>query len=324
MEVAAPAYFGGFMFKALLCGCFLSVSLAAQTIAGAGYMVPGPVSVAPGHILTFFVDGIGTTGIAATLRQFSDVAAPVIDVQPIFTCSPILPQTSCGSLVGVTVQIPYELVPACPLCAIPVALLTELIVSGNGHSAAIQLNAVADQVHVLTACDIVLNKSGSLALNNNGGLPCSSIVTHADGTMVTATSPANPGEELIAWATGLGATNPRAVTGQAAIKPLPTAATLGIHFNYAVNALATKPRPAIVVAPTPAPAYSGLAPGFVGLYQINFVVPPGPSNGIARCASPGTYAAGSNPVLSNLTVSFGGGFSFDGAGICVATQIPVD
>jgi len=29
-------------------------------------------------------------------------------------------------------------------------------------------------------------------------------------------------------------------------------------------------------------------------------------------------------VLSNLTVSFGGGFSFDGAGICVATQIPVD
>jgi uncharacterized protein (TIGR03437 family) len=312
------------MFKALLCSCSLSVCLAAQTIAGAGYLVPAPVSVAPGQILTFFVDGIGATGITATLRQGSDVLAPVIDVQPIFTCSPVLPQTSCGSLVGVTVQIPYELTPACPLCANPLALLTELLVSGNGNSAVIQLNAAADQIHVLTACDIVLNKSGSLALNNNGGLPCSPIVTHADGTMVNASSPANPGEELVAWATGLGATNPPATTGQAAVKPLPTAETLGINFNYAVNALPTKPRPPIVVAPTPAPAYSGLAPGFVGLYQINFVVPPGPLNGIARCALSGTYAAGSNPVQSNLTVSFGGEFSFDGAGICVATQIPVD
>ena len=312
------------MLKAILCACFLSACLAAQTIAGSGYVVPAPVSVAPGQILTFFVDGIGTTGITATLRQGSDVTAPVIDVQPVFTCSPVLPQTSCGSLAGLTVQIPYELKPACPLCATPFVLLTELIVSGSGHSAVIELNAVADQVHVLTVCDIVLNKSGSLALNNNGGLPCSPVVTHADGTMVTAASPGNPGEELTAWATGLGATNPPAATGQAAANPLPAAQTLGIDFNYTVNALATKPRPPLVVGPTPAPAYSGLAPGFVGLYQINFIVPAGPPNGIARCAATGTYAAGSNPVLSNLTVSFGGGFSFDAAGICVATRIPVD
>jgi uncharacterized protein (TIGR03437 family) len=56
------------------------------------------------------------------------------------------------------------------------------------------------------------------------------------------------------------------------------------------------------------PLYSGLAPGYVGLYQINIVVPPPP---------PDTPAC-SSTVQSNLTVSVGGTASFDGAGICVA------
>jgi uncharacterized protein (TIGR03437 family) len=69
---------------------------------------------------------------------------------------------------------------------------------------------------------------------------------------------------------------------------------------------------------------AGVAAGFPGLYQINFVVPPDPQNGISQCSLPGTYGPRSNRVISNLTVSFGGSFSFDSAGICVVTQIPVD
>jgi uncharacterized protein (TIGR03437 family) len=314
------------VLKALSCGFFLSICLAGQTITGAGYTAPAPVSAAPGQILTFFVDGIGTTGITAFLHQGAAIPAPVIDVRSIPTCSGIaIPaQNTCGALTAVTVQIPYELSVLCPLCANPVFLFTELVILGNGQSAAIELNGLADQVHVLTSCDIVLNAHGYVAPNNTNGLPCPPMVTHADGALVTASKPAKAGEELTAWTTGLGATNPPATTGQASTKPLPTAQTLGISFNYTVNALATKPRPPFVSAPTPAPVYSGLAPGFVGLYQINFVVPAAPPNGIAQCAPPGTYAAGSNAVLSNLTVSFGGGYSFDGAGICVVTQIPVD
>jgi uncharacterized protein (TIGR03437 family) len=325
-RVADRAVYPLFQYTFLLCAFSIPAFLTAQDIAGAGYTVPAGVSVAPGQILTFFVDGVGTTGITATLQQGVATSAPVINVQPVFTCNPILPQTTCGSLVAVTVQIPYELTPSQPcttVCPV-VAVLTELMVTGNGNTAAIQLNPFTDQVHVLTACDIVMNPSGSVALNNNFGLPCSPIVTHASGAAVSATSPASPGEELIAWTTGLGATNPAAVTGQPAKVPLPTAQTLGINFNYTVNALATKPRPATVSGPTLAPAYSGLAPGFPGLYQINFVVPAGPPNGIAQCSLPGTYGPGSNPVISNLTVSFGASASFDGAGICVATQIPVD
>jgi uncharacterized protein (TIGR03437 family) len=58
----------------------------------------------------------------------------------------------------------------------------------------------------------------------------------------------------------------------------------------------------------PGPLYSGLVPGYVGLYQINFIVPPPPA-GTQSC---------SGTVQSNLTVSVGGLASFDGAGICVA------
>lgn len=313
------------MFKFILFAFSIPAFIAAQTITGAGYTVPAPVSVAPGQIVTFFADGIGTTGIKATLQQGSAVPAPIINVQPVFTCSPILPQTTCGSLVAVTVQIPYELTPPCVACASPITVLnTTLNITGNGLTLTIQLNAFTDQVHVLTVCDIVMNPSGTVSLNNNFGLPCSPIVTHANGTAVSATSPANAGEELTAWTTGLGATNPPAVTGQASKVPLPTAQTFGINYNYTVNALATKPRPGFIPAPTLTPVYSGLASGFAGLYQINFVVPAGPPNGIAQCALPGTSIAGTNAVQSNLTVSFGGGFSFDGAGICVVTRIPVD
>lgn len=308
------------MFKALSCGFFLCTFASAQTISGAGYLAPAPVSAAPGQILTFFVEGINPTGITAFLHQGAAIPAPVIDVRSISTCIGIAfpAQNTCGALTAVTVQIPYELSVLCPLCAAPL-IFTELVVLANDQSAAVELNGLADQVHVLTSCDVLLNAPGYVAPTNTSGLPCPPMVTHADGTLVTASKPANPGEELTAWATGLGATNPPATTGQASTKPLPTAQTLGINFNYTVNALATKPRPAFVSAPTLAPAYSGLAPGFLGLYQINFVVPPGPANGIARCATPGT-----NAVQSNLTVSFGGAYSFDGAGICVATQIPVD
>ena len=312
------------MFKALSCGFTLCAFASAQTITGAGYAAPAPVSAAPGQILTFFVDAIGTSGITAFLHQGAAIPAPVIDVRAIPTCSGIaIPaQNTCGALTAVTVQIPYELSVLCPLCAAPVFLSTELVILGNGQSAAIELNGLADQVHVLTSCDLLVNAHGYVAPENTSGLPCPPMVTHADGTLVTASQPADPGEELTAWTTGLGATNPPATTGQASPKPLPTAQTLGINFNYTVNALATKPRPAFVTAPILAPAYSGLAPGFVGLYQINFVVPPGPANGISRCAAPGKFLT--NAVQSNLTVSFGGAYSFDGAGICVATQIPVD
>ena len=289
-----------------------AVPLAAQSgnVVGAGYQAAAPVSAAPGQILTFFVDTPATKGIQATLRQGTDQTAPILDVRQVSTCPGIVTvtvvgQPSCSTLAAVTVQIPNSLIPNCPVCARPADLPAMLLLSVGGNTpTAISLNAQPDQIHILTACDAAALPPGVPPQANTSGLPCLPMVTHANGTLVSASTPANIGEEVVAWASGLGVANPPA---------------LDLDFNYRVNALATKP---FGNRPLPAPVFAGPAPGFPGLYQINFVVPPEPVAGTPRC--PLTFAAGGNYPRSNLTVSFGGQTSFDGAGICVATRVPVD
>jgi uncharacterized protein (TIGR03437 family) len=165
-------------------------------------------------------------------------------------------------------------------------------------------------VHILTVCDSVL--PGGLGYSPIGGLPCQPMVTHTNGTLVSNTAPAAVGEELVAYAVGLGATNPAASSGQPASKPLPAAESFMVDFNFHPNALAAKP----VSTSSATPLFAGLTPGYPGLYQINFVVPQLPS-GVVPCAS-GTATATEDVVSTNLTVSVGGATSFDGAAICVS------
>ena len=317
------------MFKLVFCGIFFGNSLLfSQSVILSGYTAPAPVSVAPGQIATFYVQlpgGVSANIIGITLQQFNtNTNVPVQSLRTISECPDAIAtsQPACASLLAITVQIPYELVPFCPLCARPVSATPPMLIVNQGGQppAVIELNPLADQVHVLTACDVAL---GMARQPNYTGLPCTPLVTHIDGTLVSASSPANFGETLTAWVFGLGQTNPAASTGQAA-KTAPAAETFNLDFNYSVNALATKP---VQTSPDRIlihPLYAGLAPGYVGLYQVNFTVPQGAQNGIAHCVLPGAFAAGSNAPQSNLTVTIAGQFSFDGAGICVNTLIPVD
>ena len=183
------------------------------------------------------------------------------------------------------------------------------------NPSAMELNPLADAVHILTACDVAVGAPGP-GQPNLTGLPCVPLVTHAAGSLVSASSPAKMGETLTAWAFGLGATNPPATTGKIATEA-PVTGKIYLNFNYSVNALATKPVPVEPDQVPGVPLFAGLAPGYVGLYQVNFTVPAGAQNGIAPCSAPGTVAPGGTPVQSNLTVSIGGLYSFDGVGICV-------
>jgi uncharacterized protein (TIGR03437 family) len=303
----------------------VAIPQSANTVFGSGYSLPLPVFAAPGGITNLFVQGVGNSlagpvtasslplpdtlaGISVTIEGTvagHALVAPILAVRPISTC--VNPPTlgACGRYTAITVQIPFEFGPSLPT-TVPNA--GRLVVSENGVAGGpFEIWPGNDRVHVLTACDFPAG-CGS-------GNP---LVTHSDGTLVYVNSPAKPGEELVMYALGLGATNPSVATGQAS--PSPAAVTreqFQLSFDFAAN---TPPSDRLVVPPECAtlptcpltqPRFSGLTPGFAGLYQVNFIVPTPP---------PGTPPCNNNTTpASNLTVSLIGE-TFDGACICVDTS----
>jgi uncharacterized protein (TIGR03437 family) len=104
----------------------------------------------------------------------------------------------------------------------------------------------------------------------------------ADFSYVTASSPAKPGEVLVIYLSGMGPTNPAVKSGD----PAPGA----------------EPLARVTLAPTVTVdsqnadvGFAGLSPGFVGLYQVNFTVPPAAKNGDL------TLVIVQNGVTANIT-----------------------
>jgi uncharacterized protein (TIGR03437 family) len=88
------------------------------------------------------------------------------------------------------------------------------------------------------------------------------VATYPDASVVTREKPARPGDVIILYATGLGLTVPRMAPGQIAA----TAARLERRAEFRVLlGNVDVPRESIL--------YSGIAPGFAGLYQINLKLP---------------------------------------------------
>jgi uncharacterized protein (TIGR03437 family) len=97
------------------------------------------------------------------------------------------------------------------------------------------------------------------------------------------TRQAKPGETVLIYGVGFGATSPNVVAGQiaAGLNPLATPVTVTIGGS-----------PATV-------SYGGLAPGFVGLYQFNIVVPNIDNNDQA----PIVFSHGGTPVSQSLVTA---------------------
>ncbi len=102
------------------------------------------------------------------------------------------------------------------------------------------------------------------------------VVTRPDGSLVTAESPARPGQIVILWATGLGPTLPSFRPGE-----LPRGAALldqKVPFEVRLND---------VPIPSGHILYAGVAPGFAGLYQVNILLPENtPQNPTIRVGYP--------------------------------------
>lgn len=282
--------------------------------AGNSFLTPG--AAAPGGLIYLYVQGVGNqlvgpvsagsfplptslAGISVTLQDSNITpqsrAVPILAVNPVSTCMtpPVPVSGTCGRYTVITIEMPIEFQQAAP-AATPVRAY--LSVSENGVSGSVvQVTPLSDAVRVLSTCV---------------EYPCNSAVTHADGTLVTTNTPAKPGEEVVLWAVGLGPTTPAVPTGQATPQPAPvTQETFQLNFDFRSNAPPYRPVCATPTACLEAePVFAGLTPGYAGLYQVNFIVPPPPA---------GTPPCDGSTITSNLTVSLLGSGSFDGARICV-------
>ena len=93
------------------------------------------------------------------------------------------------------------------------------------------------------------------------GLGYGAVQHNADYSLVTPSNPAQPGEYLIVYLSGLGAVSPAVSDGAAApLNPL----------SWSANTFT------VFIGGQPVtPVYAGLAPGLVGLYQLDVQVPTG-------------------------------------------------
>ena len=121
------------------------------------------------------------------------------------------------------------------------------------------------QMSTMQTVSIVPSAPG-LFVKNPGVVDTPAIVHASDFSYVAEQNPAYPGEYLAAFCTGLGTTNPAAISGQPATAAAPITA-------YIYAALDSEAQQVL---------YAGLAPGFIGLYQINFRLSESETPGLKR------------------------------------------
>jgi len=122
--------------------------------------------------------------------------------------------------------------------------------------------------------DVVPATPGVLSANDGPTPPSVQNGAHiiaqhaADYSLVSSSHPAKPGEYLVMYLVGMGATDPAVASGtQTPASPLAKVTN----------------QPTVTVGSQAATvAFAGLTPGFVGLYQINFQVPASVASGVVE------------------------------------------
>ncbi|MCA2963133.1 MAG: fibronectin type III domain-containing protein [Acidobacteriaceae bacterium] len=258
------------MFRPLVLLLSLAAAPAlAQTIAAGGVVNAADytAAVAPGSLIAIFGANLApaTTSAAATPLPTSLAGASVeVNGQPI----PLF-FVSAGQING---QMPFGLSGA----------VSVRVRTATGLSPAVSLPLAPAAPRLFTRS---MDGKGDPIL-----------VRATDWTMVTAAAPAQPGDYLILFLTGLGNVSPAISAGTPA------------GDNAANGPLNQLPAGAVTVTfgGKAAPVlFAGLAPGFVGLYQINFQVPAAPSGNTIIVATRDAASSDTTalPAPTRVTVS---------------------
>jgi uncharacterized protein (TIGR03437 family) len=201
----------------------------------------GGVPITPGGLIAVYggnlSDGVGQSTSLPLLRQLNGT-----QVQLGNQTLPIL-YTSAGQL---NVQVPY----------------------GVGVNTQLQLTVQHGSTLSLPESLVVAAAApGIFTLNESG--TGQGIIMKSDGvTLAQPATPANIGETVVIYCTGLGAVTPAVTEGSPApFSPL----------AWTVNPVTVT----IGGVAAPAPSFNGLTPGLAGLYQVNVAVPAGIATGDA-------------------------------------------
>jgi uncharacterized protein (TIGR03437 family) len=245
-----------------------------------------------------------------TPAMFTATARPAVSAPPSFTAAGVVDAASyrpalapCGifSIFGTGLAIGVEAASTLPL---PQTLASAQVLFDGKPTALFY--ASAGQINAQVPCELVGATAAQVQVSVVGSVSARVTVALApaapgvftvsqDGkgtavvlhglppyAPVTTADPARPGEVVTLFATGLGAVQPFVPTGWPA-PPQPLAMTAN-PISVTLGSV-----PARVL-------FSGLAPGFAGLYQVNFEVPAGTARGDAIALSVSVANTASNPV----------------------------
>lgn len=221
--------------------------------------------ISPGGLATIFGDDLTTvSGIVLAGEDPLPAHLAGVDVFVSGTPAPIYGIAYAGGEDQISIQVPYE-APTGPNAA-------EIQVYDEGV-------LVADFF-----TDSFTEDPGIFTYDSNYA-----IAQASDYSLIGPDNPAIPGEPLVLYVTGLG---PLEVNGD------PNALVDGYGAPTAPPlALTVDPFQVVLDNEACNVFFSGLAPGFVGLYQINFYVPSDAAQGNLPISIQSTYANSANAVL---------------------------
>jgi len=187
-----------------------------------------------------FITGAGLGPVPGVSAPSGDLPTSLGGVSVTFDSTPAA--ISIASLSGLAVQAPYSLQPGAT---------TAIRVTSQG--------VTSDPVNVS-----VVGSAPGIFTQNVAGLGAGKIVNQ-DGSTNSAQNPAAKGSFVAIYAGGLGAIAPALTTGQA-----PPSSPLSM----------TTASPVVVVGgAVAAVTFSGAAPGYPGIYQVNVQIPVGAATG---------------------------------------------